>query len=228
MTLMNAPLLAHSVNVPMALLVIHRDGSFTLDANFDLPAYVLNDTPARIGDDSMNAWLDADDTTIANSLNDAKTRLQHAIVFTANDHDFRATLTGFIGLSEVRAYRTSGITPRLPMMAPATLRGNLPAGATSFTLRFPEVLGPVILTLERPAEEPLSASLEPGETSEAFTIPNLVQTTAPPILAASSTQGTAPRNPAPMTNSTPFVVGAIALLLLSITAKFLRRSARQV
>jgi hypothetical protein len=208
---------AHSVNVPMAALVVHRDGTFTVDANFDLPAYVLNDTPVRIGDDAMNAWMDGDDATIAHGLADAKKRLEHGIVVTTGGDEFRATLSGFIGVDEVHAWRSSGIKPRLPMMAPATLHGVLPAGATSLAIRFPEVLGPVMLTVERPAEEPVSASLEPGEASEAFAIHLPMNPPAAPAASTASVTRPAPSTPVAIV----FVLG---VLIFSIAVKVVRRT----
>src|SRR5207244_11056317 len=79
-------------------------------------------------------------------------------------------LTTFPTLADVHRARDSGILPRLPLIQEAVLEARLPEGTTSVAFRFPEVMGPVVLTVERPGEEPYSEPVEAGTASSPLPI----------------------------------------------------------
>lgn len=166
------PCAAHPAQLVAAQAKIDPASHVRIRATFDLLAFVLNDTPARIDDASMNQLLDGPPDVLERNLENAKQRWLHGLVVRCGANRVsldRATLR-FPTVADVQRWRVSGITPRLPVIQEAVVEGVLPAGAKTIDFRFPDVLGSVVLTVERPGEEPFSEPVEPGDFSSTLPI----------------------------------------------------------
>jgi hypothetical protein len=177
---------AHPAQLVAAHATFDRDGRFRVAAKFDLLAFALNDTPARIDDASMNALIDGSPDVLAARLKDAAERFRHGVTVLCGDD--RAIVRGdsvqFPTIVDLQHWKDSGIRPRLPVIQEAVVEGRLPEGTRCIALRFPEVMGPVVVTIERPGEEPLSEPIEAGQAS--LTLPLALAIAPSPTPAAPS------------------------------------------
>lgn len=166
------PVDAHPANIPAATAKISADGSYQVDAKFDLLAFMLNDTPQRIGDGPMNDLLDGPAEALQASLTEATQRFKRDFAVVSGNTPGTVDSVVFPSLAQVQAWRDSGIKPRLPVMLSITIRGHLPPQAVDVSFRFPEVLGMLVLNTEFPYHEPSSEPLEAGTPSTPLTIPH--------------------------------------------------------
>jgi hypothetical protein len=63
-------------------------------------------------------------------------------------------------------YKESVPIVQLPVMLMLSLEGRLPAGTRSVSFRFPEVMGIVAVTVNRPGQDPATLVANSGETTE--------------------------------------------------------------
>ena len=75
----------------------------------------------------------------------------------------------FPGSDKVLAWKAL-TTPVLPVVLAVGLSGRLPAGAGTVAFRFPSVLEQVVLTVERPGEEPTGEQVEAGAMSQSLPV----------------------------------------------------------
>src|SRR4051812_27657794 len=176
---------AHPAQFVAANLQIHADGSFRVLASFDLLAFALNDTPARIDDGSMNRLLDGPTEDLERSLQDASARLLRGVTLRCDESTsvLRADVIHFPGVADVIRWRDTAGVRRLPVIQQAILEGHLPLTAHAVAVRFPEIMGTVVLSIERPGEEPYSEPLEAGNFSSTLPI-KLTQIAAPAVAMA--------------------------------------------
>jgi len=163
---------AHPAQLVAANASIHDDGRVRVVARFDLLAFALNDTPASVGDAAMNALLDGPSDVLNIRLIDARERFGRGVRILCGQRAdvVRGEVTAFATVDDVHRLRDSGILPRLPLIQEVTLDAQLPEATTSVSFRFPEVMGPVVLTVERPGAEPYSEPLEAGTASSMLPI----------------------------------------------------------
>lgn len=152
---------AHPAQYASANVKIERDGRFLIRVKFDMPAFVLNDTPARIDDAAMRSLLTESPEELQPRLDEAKQRLLHGLRIRCGDTIVRGESAEFPVAPDVLRNRGS----RLPLMMEAALVGKLPALTDSIAMRFPDVLGTVVFNVERPGEEALSEPVEEGQFS---------------------------------------------------------------
>ena len=155
---------AHPAFLTAAEITVEADGKFHGRAEFDTLAFVLNDTSARIGNEPMEELLTGPQEALAAQLADAKGRFLHGFQVTTDAGPGVVDELAFPQASEVIAWRDSRRSV-LPVVIPVTMRGHLPAGARSLTVRFPSVLEQVILDVERLGEEPFLQPVEAGKES---------------------------------------------------------------
>ena len=172
---------AHPANFASAGAKIQSDRAFTVQVRFDLLAFVLDDTPYRIGDGPMNALLDGPSDALQAQLTEAQQRFRTDFQVSGGAVDTVA----FPTVADVHTWRDSGIRQRLPVMQTVTMSGHLDPGAKTVAFRFPSVLGMVVLTTEVPYQEPISEPLDPGAISTPVDVtpgapPTPMVVTAPP------------------------------------------------
>lgn len=156
---------AHPASIAAATAKVQPDGHFSVEARFDLLAFVLDDTPQRIGDGPMNALLDGPSPDLQARLGEAEGRFRRDFQVSGGSGPGAVDSVAFPTLTDVQKWRDSGIKPRLPVTMTVMVQGHLPPGATSASFRFPNVLGMVVVTTEFPYREPVSEPLEAGAFS---------------------------------------------------------------
>lgn len=154
---------AHVARMTSATATISPDRHVKLSITLDAISYALNDTSERVSDDAMNALLDGPEKDLSAALAGAKDRLLHATYFNDNG---TVDSVSFPTVDDIHAYLKKDPQPRLPVVLTATVEGHLPPDTTTFSLRLPEVLGTVVLTVERPGDEPAAVASDPGQWSE--------------------------------------------------------------
>lgn len=163
---------AHPARLASAVAKISRDGHVSVTLTIDLLAFALNDTPQRVSDSDMLALLNGPSDALATQLDDAKDRLLHGTQLQDGTFD---SVT-FPTASAVQQWKS--FARPLPVMMDATLVGRVSLDASAFSLRFPEALGSIVLTVDRPGEEACAVALEGGEWSPAFPLALHSPTTA--------------------------------------------------
>src|SRR5206468_7322168 len=99
----------------------------------------------------------------------------------------------FPSVKDVEEWKRSGNLPRLPVLLELTAEAHLPSATRSLAVQFPEVMGQIVLTIERPGGEPRSFALEGGEASPA--VP--VAIAAAPLASISPSSAPSPALAAP-------------------------------
>ena len=160
---------AHPAYFTAAMVTVEPDGCFRLSMQFDTLAFALNDTSARIGNPAMEALLDGPREELAARLTGAKGRFLQGFSVTTDRGAAVVESVDFPDAAAVLAWRATA-SPVFPVVVPVRVQGRLPAGATDVAFRFPVVLAQVILTVERPGEEPYTEPVEAGTASTALPV----------------------------------------------------------
>lgn len=158
------PCLGHPAYITLAHAVVKADGSCHVTVQFDLLAYALNDTSARIGNEPMEALLKAPPDEVEKLLAEAKERFRHSFTVLTERGPVVPTALRFPTAADLASWRaTAGAV--LPVVIPVEVDTTLPAGATTLALRFPGLMAETILTVERPGEDFFTEPVEGGKTS---------------------------------------------------------------
>ena len=147
-----------------AQVVVEPDGKFTLDLTFDLPPFVLNVSPQAATDNAMNAWLDGSTNALAASLDEARARFQKEFSVAA-DGTCHVDKIIFPTVADLERYKESVPIVQLPVMLMLSLEGHLPADARSVSFRFPDVIGIVAVTVNRPGQDAVTLVANSGEAT---------------------------------------------------------------
>lgn len=159
---------AHPARMVNATARIEADGTYRLVMNFDLPAYLLNESAVNASDSAMNALLDASSPELEKELREARQRLLADMIVKVDGVDAPPSSIELPSLSQVR--ELSHLSPRLPLMADATVKGRFPSDAAIVCFRFPEVIGDVVLTIEQPGLEPSAEPVPAGQFSSSIPV----------------------------------------------------------
>ncbi len=182
---------AHPAALTSAEATVEADGRFRMVIQFDTLAFALNDTSARIGNAPMEELLAGPRDALEARLTEARMRFLRGFRVTTDHGEGRVEASEFPGAAQVLDWKAT-TTPVLPVTLPVTLRGHLPSAAGTVAFRFPGVLEQVILTVERPGEEPLAEPVEAGMASTALSlkVPNLAPgTPGPEVVAPKPAEG---------------------------------------
>ncbi len=159
---------AHPANIPVARAKVQPSGEISLEVRFDLLAFLLDETPTLVLDAPMNALLELPKPDLQARLDLAKTRLLESILIA----DGRIESLILPTAEEVHQFVDKAPGPRLPVMMTVSANGRLSASGGRVSLRFPEILGTVVLTTEFPYSEPISEAVEPGSASNPLQVPS--------------------------------------------------------
>lgn len=217
----SAPVFAHPAVRCAAILKVDANGAATLSLRFDVAAFALNEEPFKIADEPMWAFVDGPPAEVERLLRDASGRLERHVRVRVDSQDLPIILKSFPALSDFEHWkssvRTPGDKPRLPWMAEAVIAfetrppaAHDAATPIQLTLRFPEVLGDIVLATEVPHAEAQAFVLKAGETSQQISI-NLG---AIPGSTQASTQ-----NPTPLTTQSeppPSTHGFLSFIRMGI------------
>lgn len=169
--------MAHPAVRCAAMLKVNADGRGTLTIRFDVPAFVLNEEPFKIADVPMWAFVDGPLSEVERLLRDGAGRLERHVRVQASGTDVPIVLRSFPTLADFERWKSDvrrpDEKPRLPWMAEAVIGFELAAASNAaeagdgdrVTVRFPEVLGDIVLGIEVPSAEAQAIVLKPGEQS---------------------------------------------------------------
>lgn len=156
--------LGHTTYITMAHAAIKADGSCHVTVQFDLLAYALNDTSARIGNEPMEALLKAPRDEIDKRLAEAKERFGRSFAVLTDRGPVVPTALQFPTAADLASW-CAAPGAVLPVIIPVEIDATLPAGATTLAFRFPGLMAETILTVERPGEDFFTEPVEGGKTS---------------------------------------------------------------
>ena len=148
-----------------ALVKIDARGEFSLTLSHDALAFALDETPADIADAPMFEFLDATETTQAQTFLAGRDRFQSLFVLNADGRRVDVEILEAPTVESLRDWRRANGDRRLPVRMIIIARATLPQGSRGVSIAFPKVLGDVIVTIERPNDEPLGLPLRPGEST---------------------------------------------------------------
>jgi len=213
----------HPLLTASAIATITRDGGVEVVVRCDSLAFALGELPQTIDDNGMLAVLAGPRTELERVY--AESRERFASGFQLHADGAVVPLRELLSPTADQALAWQLANPKavLPVKLEFTARATLPRGSTKLTLRFPQVLGDVVLTVQTPGEEPLAALVRAGDSSDEYvynlsapimpgTVPptigavggsDVVSATAPPEPAAPA------RRPAPSIGSLKSALGFI-------------------
>jgi hypothetical protein len=153
-----AALMAHPAYLTAAVAKVQRDGHCTLALTFDALAFALNDSSERVPDAPMNALLDGPQDELGRRMAQARTHFERHFRVEADGRGLPFVCQRFPTVDDVLAWKATPRVLRLPVLLSCEMETQLPADAHTLAFSFPEIIGTVVLTIERPGEE---ASVEP-------------------------------------------------------------------
>jgi hypothetical protein len=208
---------AHPASIAAATAKVQPDGNFVVQARFDLLAFILDDTPQRIGDGPMNALLDGPVSDLQAHLSDAEGRFQRDFQVSGGSGPGVVDSVVFPSLTDVQKWRDSGIKPRLPVTMTVTVQGHLLPGAASVSFRFPDVLGMIVVTTEFPYREPTSEPVEAGAFSTPLPLTAVLPVTAAlPLPPPAAVRAVIAPKPKQMTGDVTIPKAALASKILPL------------
>lgn len=157
--------LAHPAISASALIKVGRDGRIVVMVSHDALAFALDDIPRNVTDAAMFELLDGPDAELATAFSAARDRFAALFELLADDRRQNVQLVEFPTAASVREFQRANPTTRLPVRLGIEAHGRYQAATRGVAIRFPDVLGDVILTVDPPFGEPYSLPLNAGETS---------------------------------------------------------------
>src|SRR5262249_7377193 len=144
-----------------ALVRIDATRRVTVMVSLDALAFALDDKPRNVSDAAMYELLDGSDEALTETLSAARERFEALFELLADGRRLAVEVVTFPDTIAVRAWqRDEG--RRLPVRLGIEVRAPLPSGTRDVAVRLPDVLGEVILTVDRPEIEAFSLLLTPG------------------------------------------------------------------
>lgn len=162
---------AHPPVSAVTALRISEQGELSLALTYDALAFALNDTSINIPDGPMFELLDGPEDALSRALERSRERFETLCVLTVDGVRVPVTVTTMPTPADVHDWRKARKSYPLPVKLELLARAELPPAGRSFQVRFPEVLGSLLLVVERPGEETAAIPLTPNELSPAFALP---------------------------------------------------------
>jgi len=88
----------------------------------------------------------------------------------ADGHEVAIAPVHFPTEDDVLEWKAAGHVPRLPVLLTVDETGQLPGDARNVAFVFPEIVGPIVLTVERPEVEAYTEPVEAGVPSSAIAV----------------------------------------------------------
>lgn len=170
---------AHPAVAAYAIVNIRANGRVQVSVHHDALAFALNDTSRSIGDQAMLDLLAGPHEELERTMNEGRDRFDHLFSLRADDTPVRAHVTIAPSAGSVLEYREAAIGPVLPIKMDIVTEADLPPGTTRIALKFPEVMGDIIITVAPPKSEAIVGIAQAGEWSREFTLPAPVPAPAP-------------------------------------------------
>src|SRR5258708_5078605 len=161
---------AHPAHLTSAILAVKADGSFKVELQFDALAFVIDDIPERIPDSALNELIDSSHSVLESKLAEARARFCRGLEIDVDGARVPFELGIFPTAAQVLQAKDSGTQPRFPLMLNAGAIGRVKPGPHKMALRFSEVIGNLVITVEAPGREPLAEPIQAGEATRPFDI----------------------------------------------------------
>ncbi len=155
----------HPAVATVAIVDVKRDGRVEITIFHDAIAFVLNDTSARIGDPAMYEFLKAPPEEVAAACDDGRSRLLVGLKVVAGGGSLPIEPVDVPTPETFERWKSGHPGHRLPCKLESLVAAQLPRGARTMTLRFPEILSEVLVELRRPGIEPVTLPLTPAEVT---------------------------------------------------------------
>lgn len=165
MSTIATPVRAHPASVAAATARIDRSGEVELGLNIDVLAWALNDSPVRVPDRAMLALLEGSDAALEIRLDQARARMAHQLYLVADGQRLAVSKLDTPSVRDIRAVLAHASQIRLPVLLACHATFALPPQTQCVSFGFPEVVGPLMLTVECPNAEPYSEALSEGATT---------------------------------------------------------------
>jgi hypothetical protein len=194
----------HPLLTAAAIATISRDATLEIAIRCDVLAFALDAPPQTIEDAAMLALLNGPRETLERSLLSSADRMRSTLEITIDGAPLRSARVESPTIARIEAWRTENASTPLPVKLEYTLHADLPRASSRVSLKFPAVLGDVVLTVQAPGEEPQAALVRAGERSDEYRY-NLAAPVLPGTfpLRASHESSAASRSPPNAPPSTP-------------------------
>jgi len=208
---------AHMVQSVVGTITIEPTGRFSCQIDFDAVSFALNTLSQNVMDDDMRAILNGPPATLDARLAESKTRFAKSFAIICDGRNATIDTLTFPTAAALKRRWEVDAPLALPVIGKLEMHGHLPARARSLSFTFPAELGPVVLTVFRPGEEPGALVADPGEPTDPITVH---LSTSATTTASSAPAPTAPYfpPPPPAAVTVPKRLIVAALLLLGTTA----------
>jgi hypothetical protein len=163
---------AHPVVAASAIVSIRDDGRIEITVHYDALAFALNDTPRAVGDDAMLAVLNGPREDLERTLAEGRDRFARLFELRADGKSIPTHVTIAPTADSVLEFKAHAIGPVLPVKMDIVAEGVLPANTGRIALKFPQVMGDVVVTVAPPHAEALVGPASAGEWSMDFALPS--------------------------------------------------------
>lgn len=177
---------AHPARIASGIAVVHPDGKVDIELNFDVLAYLLNDTPSRISDDLMYGLLDGPTSKLEEKAEQGRRRFARAIRVIVGETEIPFTVGKFPTAAQIAEAGDATNRIRLPVVLKASGSVQLPHDTTSIRFGVADVLDTVILTVERDDHEPIALALQAGSPSSALGVKVVANGNGPEVASDQS------------------------------------------
>lgn len=172
-----------------AAIRVTAEHELTIFLTHDALAFALNDASRNVPDEAMFALLAAPDEALTQSLDEARDRFTTLCTLLVDGVPVLLTVTAAPTAAQVRDWQGRHRSYPLPIKLEIVARAAVPADARAFRIRFPDMLGDLILSVEQPGREAIVLPLGPGEVSPEFSLladPAVASVSTPPGVQAPS------------------------------------------
>lgn len=162
--------LSHPPVATAAIVKVDRSGVIDITLVHDVLAFALNDQSQNIPDGPMFELLNGPDKVLAAALREAATRFESLTILSADGTRVPVRVVSYPSAAEVLERKARKPDYPLPIKLELHATAAVPVETKSLRLRFPEMLGIVVVTIDRPGEEPMALPLDPNELSPALNV----------------------------------------------------------
>lgn len=161
---------AHPAINSSAWIKVQPDGTTRIHIIHDAVALALNDTPANITDEMARAVLKQPSEQLAADLAAVRERLVRTTRLLVDGQPSVCMIERYSSASEIVRGSIDAEGKLFAYKSEGVLSTRLPPSTRSVTVQFSEVLGSMVVTIDRPGREPESFPLGVGERSPAIEI----------------------------------------------------------
>jgi hypothetical protein len=156
---------AHPAVSTAAIVKVTAGGRVEVTVIHDALAFALDDTSANVTDTQMFELLDAPDLVLADAFAYGRKRFAASFQIFADGAPLPFEIIGAPDLGAVNQWKAEHSGRALPCKLHFVVTAQLPAGARGMSVRFPQILADVVLSVDRPGVEPVYFPLAPGENA---------------------------------------------------------------